>query len=148
MICIKSVARVLSKELPNEVLSHFRDIIPIGRREVVGAVFDHVKQLLVVLFVKRGETTKSTLCKLIVLQDIENNTYTPIIDFHSVTFSLKNFWCYVTRGAACSSSEITLEEPGKTEVGNLDDGLVVFRVVEQVFRLFQFVSLILTFKSL
>ena len=69
------------------------------------------------------------------LQNVENDSYTPIVYFFTVTLALKDFRGYISRGTAGSCGQLALEESGETEVGDLDDSNVLLGTIEEIFWL-------------
>jgi hypothetical protein len=59
------------------------------------------------------------------LQNIENDSNTPVVDFFSIAFSFDDFWSNVARCSTGSGGKFSLDESSKTKVSDLDNCLFV-----------------------
>ena len=80
-----------------------------------------LKQSLVGVCKKRRKPTQ---------KDIENNTYTPVVNLKSVTLAFNYFRSDVTRTTARCESHSTLKEASQSKISYLDNRMLVFCLVE------------------
>ena len=69
------------------------------------------------------------------LQNVENDSNTPIVYFFTVTLALKDFRGYIPRGTAGGGGQLALEDSGETKIGDLDNSNVLLGTIEEIFWL-------------
>lgn len=96
LLAVPPLVRVNNKQVADNLLRVFGNLIPYRRGEVVLTMLNFLEEDHVVLVVEGRETAQ---------QDIEDDSDTPIVTLFAVGILLENFWSYVPWGTASSGRE-------------------------------------------